>query len=129
MLVSCDGLCPWPVFPRYDCEAPDESDDAAESIDGLRGAVGRVSGRCGRDGGGMVTGDAGGEMPVDDRTGAETLRSWAYEDGFAGWFPPLAGMVGGVGGLACVGVAAFDLELASSAIRASSFSRGDRGPS
>jgi len=42
-------------------------DEAAESMDGLRmGAVGLVSGRLGRDGGGMAAGEAGGERPADD---------------------------------------------------------------
>lgn len=73
--MSCDNFAAWLPFPRKGCEVVDDSDEAAESIDGLRGGVGRVSGRFGREGGGMAVGDAGGEMPADDRTGAETFRS------------------------------------------------------
>jgi hypothetical protein len=78
----------------------------------------------------MVTGEEGGEMPADDRTGAETFRSWAYEDSFAGGLPALEAVVGGVGGEeGCGGVAVVDARMSSSASRASSFSRGERGPS
>jgi hypothetical protein len=46
--------------------------------------MGLVSGRFGRDEGGIFAGDKGGEMPPEDTTGAETFRSWAYEDSFMG---------------------------------------------
>lgn len=105
----------------------EDSDETAESIEGLRGAVGLVSARFGRDGGGMAVGDNGGEMPADERRGAETFRSWAYEDSFTGGMAPLLALFGGVGGLVWVGVAALDECCSSSASRASSFSRGERG--
>jgi hypothetical protein len=111
----------------YDCEF-DDRDDTCESIEGFRGAVGRVSGRwLGREGGGMVTGEDGGEMPADERTGAETLRSWAYEESFGAG---LLAVKGGDGGSRwCVVVRVGVLEASSSASRASSFSLGERGPS
>lgn len=111
---------------RYDCEALEDSEETAESIEGFRGAVGRVSGLLGRDGGGIVPGDEGGEMLAEERTGAETFRSWAYEDGFPGMLPPLVVWFGGVGEKAWVGVVCWER---SKAIKASSFSRGERGPS
>jgi hypothetical protein len=85
VLESCDGRYAWPGGMRF-CEALDESDDAAESMEGFRtGAVGLVvSGRLGREGGGMVTGDAGGEMPADDSVGDDACRSFAYTDGLVG---------------------------------------------
>ena len=62
----------------------DDRDDKVESIEGFRGGMGLVSGRFGRDEGGIFAGDNGGEMPPEDTTGAETFRSWAYEDSFMG---------------------------------------------
>jgi hypothetical protein len=51
-------------------------EDAAESIEAVRtGTAGFVSGRFGRDGGGMAAGDAGGEKPADDSVGDETCRT------------------------------------------------------
>jgi len=99
VLVSWDGRGAWPVGG-----AVDESDDAAESMEGLRtGTVGRVSGRLGRDGGSMVKGEAGGEKPADERAGDETWRSWAYADGLVGVRKPVVEKLGGVGG--CAGLA------------------------
>jgi len=69
-------------------------------MDGLRWGVGRASCRLGREGGSMATGEAGGETPADDETGADALRIWAYEDNLAGWVP----LRKGAGGLVCVGV-------------------------
>jgi hypothetical protein len=57
----------------------------------------------------MATGDAGGEIPAEDRTGAEALRSWAYDEGFGGWLPLRDSSLGGVGGLAWVGVGTADV--------------------
>jgi hypothetical protein len=72
--VSCEGRYACAAGTR--CEAPEDIEDAAESIEGLRtGAEGRVSGRVGREGWGMATGEAGGEMPADDSVGDETCRS------------------------------------------------------
>jgi hypothetical protein len=77
----------------------------------------------------MATGEAGGEMPADEKTGAEALRSWAYEEGFGAAWRARDGFLGGVGGLVWVGVVVCDVCMSSSASRASSFSRGERGPS
>lgn len=77
----------------------------------------------------MVPGEEGGEMLPDDKTGADTFRSWAYEDSFGGGMALLVAVAGGVGGLVCVGVTVADGRLSSSASRASSFSRGERGSS
>ena len=72
-------------------------DEAAESIEGLRGGG---AGRFARAAGVMmVLGDAGGEVPAEDSTGADTLRSWAYADGREGWVPPLGGLAGAVVGV------------------------------
>ena len=85
VLESCDGRYAWPDGVRF-WEALDESDDAAESMEGCRtGAVGLVvSGWFGREDGGMVTGDVGGEMPADDSVGDDACRSLAYTDGLVG---------------------------------------------
>jgi hypothetical protein len=84
VLTSCEGLCWWPGLARYDCDVLDDSDDTCESIEWLRGAVGLVSGLFGRDGGGMVRGEDGGEVRADESKGAETFRSCAYADGREG---------------------------------------------
>jgi hypothetical protein len=60
----------------YDCEV-DDRDETCESIEWFRGAVGRVSGRLGRDEAGMATGEEGGETAAEVTTGAETFRSCA----------------------------------------------------
>ena len=86
------------MLDRYDCDALEDSDDAAESIEGFRGTVGRVSGRLGRDGGGIATGDEGGDRPADERTGAEMFRSCAYEESFPDTAAALGTGFGGVGG-------------------------------
>lgn len=100
VLVSCDGRGAWLAGGRF-WEAVEDSDDAAESIEGLRtGTVGLVSGRFGRDGGGMVTGDAGGEIPAEDSVGDDTCRSFAYADGLEGCVKFGAARLGGVGGCA-----------------------------
>jgi len=100
VLVSCDGRGAWLTGGRF-WEAVEDSDDAAESIEGLRtGTVGLVSGRFGRDGGGMVTGDAGGEIPAEDSVGDDTCRSFAYADGLEGCVKFGAATMGGVGGCA-----------------------------
>lgn len=109
-------------------------DETWESIEGFLWAVGRVSGRLGREGGGMVPGEEGGDAaPVDGRAGADTLRSCAYEDGFPKGAALLKGAEGGVEGLAegwmGVWTGAADGRYSSSASRASNFSRGERGPS
>ena len=95
----------------------------AESIEGLRWVVGRVSGWFGRDGGGIAAGDDGGETPAEGTTGAEKLRSWAYEDSLV----PLLLKLMVLPGLALVGVAALDERWSSSASKRSSFSDGERG--
>lgn len=78
-LVSCEGRYPWPAGSF--CEAPDDMEEAAESIEGLRtGCVGLVSGRFGREGGGMA-GEAGGETPADVSERAAAAGSWACADG------------------------------------------------
>jgi hypothetical protein len=67
VLISCEGLEPWPGGSRC-CEALDENEDAAESMEGLRtGGVGLDSG--------MATGDAGGDMAAVDSVGDEACRS------------------------------------------------------
>jgi hypothetical protein len=124
--MSGTGRCPAARLTRKDCEALDDSDEAAESMEWLRiGGVGRVSGRFGREGGGMVTtGDAGGEKPADGGTGSETFRSGTCEDDFVDVRPPNEGRAGGAGkpGWVVVVVAAGDgWCCSSSAIRASSF--------
>jgi hypothetical protein len=98
-------------------------------MEGLRtGAVGRVvSGRFGREGGGMATGDAGGDMPADDSVGEDACRSLAYTDGCAGWLKLLAGTLGSVGGCAGLVGRMGEVCCSSSASRASSFSQGLRG--
>lgn len=130
VLVSCDGRDPWLPGGRF-WEALEESDEAAESIEGLRtGTVGLVvSGRFGREGGGMVTGDAGGEMPADDSVGDDTCRSFAYADGLVGWLKLWVGKMGGVGGCAGLAGRMGEERCSSSASNASSFSRGLRGSS
>jgi hypothetical protein len=88
-------------------------EEAAESIDGLRsGAVGLVSGRFTREGGGMA------EKPAVGSVGEETCRIWACADGRGSG--ARAGMVGGVGE---------NVGVCSSASSRSSFSRGERGSS
>lgn len=101
VLVSWDGRGAWLPGRRF-WEALDESEDAAESMEGLRiGTVGvAVSGRFVRDCGDMMTGDAGGEMPADDSVGDETCRSFAYAEGLVGWVMWVVGTLGGVGGCA-----------------------------
>jgi hypothetical protein len=136
VLVSWDGRGAWPAGARF-WEALDESEEAAESMEGLRtGTAGVVvSGRFGRDCGDMTTGDAGGEMPAEDSVGDETWRSFAYADGLAGWVAVVVvavvvvGTLGGVGG--CAGLVGRMGEewWSSSASKASSFSRGLRGSS
>jgi hypothetical protein len=131
VLESCDGRYAWPGEGRF-WEALDENDEAAESIDGLRtGALGRgvVSGRFGREGGGMVTGDAGGDMPADDSVGDDACRSLAYTDGRVGWLKLLKGAPGGVGGCAGLVGRMGEVCCSSSASSASSFSLGLRGSS
>jgi hypothetical protein len=106
VLVSVEGRCAWPAWTR--CEAPEDSEEAAESIEGVRaGAVGRVSGRCGREGGGMTLGDSGGE----DSEGDEMCRSWAWAEGRVGV------RAGGLAGPRC----------SSAANKASSFCKGLAG--
>lgn len=129
VLVSCDGRGAWLAGGRF-CEAVDDSEDAAESIEGLRtGTVGLVSGRFGRDGGGMVTGEAGGEMPAEDSVGDDSWRSLAYADGRDGCAKLGVGTVGGVGGCAGWVGRMGEVCCCSSASNASSFSRGLRGSS
>lgn len=131
VLVSCDGRETWLPTGRF-CEALDERDEAAESIEGLRTGTGglAVSGRLGREGGGdMMTGDAGGETPADDSVGDETCRSFAYADGLAGWVELVVGALGGVGGCAGLVGRMGQMWCSSSASNASSFSRGLRGSS
>lgn len=129
--ASWDGLywCPW--AGRCDSDAVEESDEPCESIEWLRWTAGRVSaGRLGRDGGGMVPGEGeeGGETAAKDSSGAETFRNWAYDEM---WEPPLYAITGGPGALLEEGewASAAGDGLSSSASRASSFSRGERGPS
>jgi hypothetical protein len=119
-LVSCEGRGAWPRGARW--EALEDMDEAAESIDGLRtGAAGFVSGRCGREGGGMAAGEAGGERPADDSVGDETCR---IADGRCPLLVVGTGcVVGGVGGCPARGEACSS----SSASSRSSFSRGLRG--
>jgi hypothetical protein len=106
---------------RYDCEAFDDIDDSCESIEWLRWAVGRVSGWLGREGGGIVAGEDGGEMLAEDKSGADTFLSCAYDESGALWVAPREG--------AEAGGEAWEGGLSSWASRASSFSRGERGPS
>jgi hypothetical protein len=102
-------------------------EEAAESIEGLRtGAVALVSGRLGREGGGMVTGEAGGERPANDSVGDEACRSWACAAGRR----VVVAIVGVVVDCAVGGcVDGAELCSSSSASSWSSFSRGDRGSS
>lgn len=73
VVTSWDGREEWPVGARGTAEIFDVTDDAAESIERLRGgAVGFVSGRKGREGGGM----AGEELPAVGSVDEEACRSW-----------------------------------------------------
>jgi hypothetical protein len=121
-LVSCEGRGAWPKGARW--EAPEDMEEAAESIDGLRtGAAGFVSGRCGREGGGMAGGEAGGERPADDSVGDETCR---MADGRCSLLleADTGCVMGGVSGWTARGD---DVCSSSSASSRSSFSRGLRG--
>ncbi len=83
-----------------------DNDEVADSIEGLRaGAMGLVSGRLGRDGGGMVVviGDAGGEMAADDSEGDVGCRRWAYAGDRVDAMKVVEDTAGGVRGWAGVG--------------------------
>lgn len=73
-VLSCEDLYECDVFDLYDWEALEDIEETAESMEGFRGAVGRGSGRFGRDGGSMAVGEDGGEKPDEDERGAEKFR-------------------------------------------------------
>jgi len=49
--------------------------DTAESMDAVRGAMGRGSGRFGMVGGAIAVGDDGGDRPADVIIGAKIVRT------------------------------------------------------
>lgn len=120
-MTSCDGRDEWPAGGRGGAaEALDVTEDAAESIERLRGgAVGFDSGRKGREGGGM----AGEELAAVGSEGEEACRSWGACPG--GWrargeWAKAVGVVALLCRPAC---------LCSSSSRASRASLGERGSS
>lgn len=129
VFTSWDGRDEWPAGARGAAEALDVTEDAAESIERLRGgAVGFVSERKGREGGGM----AEEALATVGRVGEEACRSCGACPG---------GRMARGEGVKAVGVVVLlllplllllwcrPLWLCSSSSSASSLSRGLRGSS
>jgi hypothetical protein len=74
----------------------------------------------------MAVGEAGGEKPPEEEgTGEEMFRSWAYDEALAGYGPALSLLLGK--GKFWLDSWEPRLAVSSLAIKASSFSRGERG--